>query len=385
MRLVGTARQTRPRDPGVVLQTSPVDAREVALLRLAAQRLVGERWASPVEAVKWTTALQGQDLPGAALSVALRCGAPGCDPVRAALDAGLVVRSWPMRGTLHLVAAEDLSWMLTLLAPRADAAARRRRDRLGLDEAALARGAELAVAALEAAPTPGLPRRELLDVLAAGCAVQGQAGAHLLTHLATSGLVVLGPVRAGEQLVVLARDWLPPTPSREREEALAELAVRYFSSHGPASVADLARWAMLTRADARAATDAARPHLEAVVLDGVELLMDPSTPERLEAAGREADGVLLLPGFDEMVLGYADRSPTLDRAHEASVVPGGNGIFRATVIAGGRAVATWSRGGRARSALAVEPFAELSPTIAAALPAAFDALPAPWSATARGR
>ena len=375
----------RARDPGVLRQNASVDAREVALLRLAAQRLIGPSCTSPLEAVRWMTALQGQDLPGAALSVALRCGARGCEAVRQALDAGTVVRSWPMRGTLHLVAAEDLSWMLTLLAPRADAAARRRRDRLGLDEAALARGAELVVAALEAAPASGLRRRELLDVLAAGCAVQGQAGAHLLTHLATSGLVVLGPVRAGEQLVVLARDWLPSTLPRERDEALAELALRYFSSHGPASVADLARWAMLTRGDARAATDAARPHLEAVVVDGVEMLMDPSTPARLEAAGREADGVLLLPGFDEIVLGYADRSPTLDRAHEVLVVPGGNGVFRATVLAGGRAVATWSRGGRERSALAVEPFTALDPAVEAALPTAFAALPAPWPTASAGR
>jgi hypothetical protein len=96
---------------------------EVALLRLVAQRIAGPRPGGAAEAVRRLTAVQGQDLPGALLSVALRTVEGARSDVVAALDSGEIVRSWPMRGTLHLVAAEDLPWLIGLLGPRMLAAA----------------------------------------------------------------------------------------------------------------------------------------------------------------------------------------------------------------------------------------------------------------------
>ncbi|HEV2070473.1 MAG TPA: crosslink repair DNA glycosylase YcaQ family protein, partial [Acidimicrobiales bacterium] len=112
---------------------------EVALLRLAAQRIAGPGLATTADAVRWMTALQAQDYNGAVTSVALRTSAGTRRDVEAALDAGEVVRSWPMRGTLHLVAAEDLPWMLQLMTPRVVASAGARRARLGLDATAIER------------------------------------------------------------------------------------------------------------------------------------------------------------------------------------------------------------------------------------------------------
>jgi hypothetical protein len=91
---------------------------EVTLLRLVAQRVAGPPLAGAADVVRWLAALQAQDYPGVLTSVALRSGSRDRAAVVAALDAGQVVRSWPMRGTLHLVAAEDLVWMLRLLTPR---------------------------------------------------------------------------------------------------------------------------------------------------------------------------------------------------------------------------------------------------------------------------
>ncbi|WP_345714348.1 DNA glycosylase AlkZ-like family protein, partial [Kineococcus glutinatus] len=208
-----------------------------------------------------------------------------------------------------------------------------------LDDATCERARQPALAAL--AGRARLRREELLAAWqAAGLDVGGGRGYHLLHHLAVTGDVCLGPLAGAEQLVVAAATWIPRPRRLEREEALAELALRYARSHGPATAADLARWAGLPVGDARAALALAAGQLERVRVDGVEHHLDPRTPQLLAEHRAEAAGVLLLPGFDELLLGYADRSATLDAAFAPLVVPGGNGVFRATVLAGGRVVGT---------------------------------------------
>ncbi|MFQ1000637.1 winged helix DNA-binding domain-containing protein [Modestobacter sp. SSW1-42] len=346
---------------------------ELSMLRMAAQRLVGPPAASPVEAVRLLTAVQGQELPGALLSVALRSGSTRAQ-VTAALDDGSVVRSWPMRGTLHLTAADDLPWLLDLLAERAVRGAEKRRAVVGLTGADVERAREVAVAALTGGGA--MSRAELLAVLdAGGVPTAGQRGYHLLWWLSQTGSLVMGPTRDGDQLFVLLDEWAPAPRRLDREEALGELALRYFSGHGPATVADLVRWAGTTVGDVRAGLALARPHLETLTVDGTEHLMDPGTPQRLAAARAEAEGVHLLPGFDELVLGYADRSCTVPAEHAARIVPGGNGVFRPTVVSAGRAVATWRTGRGKGRPVEVEPFGELTPAEAAAVDVRYAALP----------
>jgi hypothetical protein len=129
-------------------------------------------------------------------------------------------------------------------------------------------------------------------------------------------------------------------------------------------VQDLMRWAHLVSADARAGTDASRPELSSLDVDGVEYLMDPQTPQRLDASRTDVDGVLLLPGFDELVLGYADRTMTVPAEFADRIVPGGNGMFRPTVLSRGRAVGTW---GRTRDQVAATPFTSFEPAVADAI------------------
>jgi len=363
---------------------------EVALLRLVAQRLAGPPAAGPADAVRHLLALQGQDLRGALVAVALRCGLTGAgalDAVRASLADGSVVRSWPVRGTLHLLAAEDLGWLLGLTAERTLAGAASRRAALGLDEAAFARGREVLVGAL--AGGRSLTRAEALDALRAAGLLDGpgQRGYHLLWHLAHTGLVCWGPPAAppdgaargqgDEQRLVLLDEWVPRPRRLPREEALGELARRYLAGHGPATVADLVRWSGLRVGDVRTGLALARPSLEVLDVDGVEHLLDPATPALLDEVRAAARRPRLLPGFDEMVLGYADRTATLAAEHEPLVVPGGNGIFAPTVVVGGRAVGTWRRTGRVRGpALEVTPFTTLPAAVERALPRLAAALPA---------
>ncbi|HEX2073456.1 MAG TPA: winged helix DNA-binding domain-containing protein [Geodermatophilus sp.] len=349
--------------------------RELALLRLVAQRIAGPPVPGAAATVRRLTCVQAQDLPGALTSVALRTAGRSRADVEAALTGGEVVRSWPMRGTLHLVPAEDLHWLLELLGPRALAGAAQRRANLGLTEADTERARELAVAALRGGGRLG--RQQLLGVLAdGGVEITGQRGYHLLWYLAQTGTLCLGPMDDGEQLFVLLDEWVPRPRHLDPEEALGELAARFFTGHGPATVADLARWAGLKVGDVRAGLARARPGLAALAVEGREYLMAPETPDLLADCRAEAEGLFLLPGFDEFVLGYADRSCALPAEFAERIVPGRNGVFRPTVVLGGRIVGTWQWTGRgARRSVTATPFTAFPDDVAAAIPEAAAALP----------
>jgi hypothetical protein len=326
--------------------------RQLTALRLAAQRVGGAESSTPGEVVRWMLAMQAQDVPGVKWSVGLRQGRTTEAAVEAAFDSMAIVRSWPMRGTLHLVASEDLGWLLQLTAPRQIASAKGRRAELGITEADVERARAITITALRGRRV--LTRDALLATIdGAGVSIRGQRGYHLLGFLAQTGTLVLGPASGREPTFVLLDEWVPNPRRLERDEALGELALRYFSSHGPATVADLARWSGLTMSDVRLGLAVCGERLTALELDGVTYFFAPEraalAPERAalapERAARTATParVHLLPGFDEYLLGYRDRTAALAPEHSRQVIPGGNGMFKPTIVADGEVVGTWKR------------------------------------------
>jgi hypothetical protein len=351
------------------------DTSRIGPLRLVAQRLAGPAPDTAAEVVGRLTAVQAQDLPGALTSVALRTAGRDRSAVTAALDAGEVVRSWPLRGTLHLTRAEDLPWLLSLSTPRLMAGSAARRERLGLDVATLERAREAARAALSGGRA--LPRAELLGVWeAAGVGTGAGRGYHLLWYLAQTGTLCFGPTGGDGQLVVLVDEWIRTPRRLERDEALGELALRYFTGHGPATVKDFLRWTGLVAADARTGLALARPYLTRVEVDGVEHFLDPAVPDLLTTCAGQVDGVFLLPGFDEFVLGYADRSAVLPARFADRIVPGGNGMFRPTVVSAGQVVGTWRHVRRgARRTVEATPFTAFTAAQQRLVERAYAALP----------
>lgn len=315
--------------------------RELALLRLVAQGVVGPRQATPERAVQRLVCLQAQDYWSGIASVALR-GATNLAQVEAALNAGTIVRAWPLRGTLHLLAVTDLSWLRDLLAPRELAVAAPREARLGIDTSVIDRAQRVAVEIISSRGP--VSRTEITTAWrAAGIDTTNQRSYHLIWHLAHKGTLCFGPVRQGRQLLVLAEEWVPASAELGRTDALAALAYRYFDSHGPATPADLARWANLTVTDTSRAIAAARPDLTTVTIDRTEYLLGPATQDELAACREEATGVVVLPGFDELLFGYRDRTPTLPDGRSEYVFPHRNGTPSCTAILGGQVVATWKR------------------------------------------
>jgi hypothetical protein len=348
---------------------------DVPLLRLVALRLAGGPCGTPTEAVRWLTAAQGQDFRGVQTSIALRTAGRSVSDVRAAFDGGEIVRSWPMRGTLHAVFADDLGWMLDVAAGRVLTGTESRRRQLSLDAPTLSRARALAVEAL------GGGRRLTRDELfacwqAAGIDTSGQRGVHVILFLALEAVLCYGPLAATQQQLVLLDEWVRRPRRLGKDEALREWALRYFRSHGPATVADLARWTKLPLGECRVGLGLARDELVSVDVDGVEHWMDPQTPDLLSRCRRLATGVFLLPGFDEFVLGYADRSVIIADAHGHRVVPGNNGMFQHTIVSRGQVIGTWRRQRQKGADVVVpQPFLPPTPRLAELIERAARALP----------
>ncbi len=307
-----------------------IDAVEARRLRARAQ-LLGGSSLDPAAVVARAGALQAQDLASVLRAIALR-SAPGTtrEAVRAAFDSGMLVRGWPMRGTLFALTPEDLAGIVRITGPRMRAALLNRRSFLGVAEADFELARELAIAALDEGPQS---RAELARRWhAAGLSDGPGLSYHFVSTLAIAGILALGPFERKDQLVVRLR------PSVEEESAVLTRIVRkFFAARGPATVDDLAWWMKLPKsllAPAVAATEG----LEELVVDGRPMrYLDDGV-----ASGADSR-VVLVPGFDEWLLGYGDRE-LLGSAAALTTVSTTNGIFRPAILVDGRIVGTWAPG-----------------------------------------
>jgi hypothetical protein len=269
-------------------------------------------------------------------AVGLRSGS-SLEDVRQAYRSGRIVRSWPLRGTIHVTPAEDAGWLGEVTSARTlGAAAERRRARIGLRPRDIELVREAVVQILRGCRA--LRREALLaEVATRGVRLENHWKYHLIWFLTQTGTLLFGPVEDGRHLLVLASEWVRAPRRLGREEALTELAARYVASHGPAKADDLAWWAGLGKRQAAEALTLAGDKVVSVNCDdGAEYWIDPAAAE-----GTARPGVVLLPAFDEHLLGYRDRALSLDPAHASAVCPGGNGVFKPVVVADGLCVGTW--------------------------------------------
>jgi len=334
---------------------------------MRAQRLVSPPDSPPAGVVRDLCGVQAQEPAAAPLAVRARStGLLAADVRRAREEERTIVRTWAMRYTLHLLAAEDVGWLLGLLGPHLVRTSQRRREQLGLDERTCVRAIQaLREVLAERGP---LTRAEIVDELAArGVRLDGQARPHLLGRAALDGLICLGPDRGAEPTYVLLEDWVKPGTALPREDALAELARRYLAGHGPAAVEDFASWSGLPAADARTGLEAVGEELVEVAVAGRPAWLPRSRAGRLDEPSTPDDLVRLLPAFDPYLLGYRDRSLVVAPERERDVHPGG-GVIRPAVLVDGRLAGTWRTRKRSSGLLVeVSPFGPLTAEVRAAL------------------
>lgn len=337
------------------------EAVQLSAARMASLLLDGRaaRGKDVGEVVGWFGAMQAQDIASVSWSLGVRTGQDR-SAVATAFESGTILRTWPMRGTLHVVPARDARWMVAHLGQRARDGAQARRATLGLD-AAEARRATDVLAEFLSDGRPATRAQCVAAMETAGIATGGQRAYHLLWYASACGVTCVGPNRGTEQTYALLDKWAPESLDLDRGAALATTAQRYFRSHGPATVHDLARWADLTVTDARAGVAAADGLVRRVVL-GREMLAAEEVLDMLPR-GSDADARLparALPGFDELILGFRDRSAQLAPDWERLVVPGGNGVFSPTLVIDGQVVGTWRRRELSRRVeITAKPFTQL--------------------------
>jgi Winged helix DNA-binding domain len=342
-------------------------ARDIVNYRLVNQQIAQSRCKTPGQVVALMGAMQAQDYPGALWSIGLRLPNATCVDVEKAISERTIIRTWPMRGTLHFVAAADIRWMLELLAPRIIAARAARHQEFGLDTAMFARCEKVVVKALQGGNA--LPRGELLTLLeCSGISTAEFRSYTILWRLAHEGIICFGSHQGKQPTFALLHEWAPKAKSLPREQALAKLALRYFTGHGPATLRDFTWWSGLKAADARAGLEMVSSRLLRQTVNGTVYWMPPNTP----ALRNVSPTAYLLPGFDEYMLGYTDRSAFLDAKH-AKKVFGGYTVFKPTIVVDGHVAGLWRRAFKKNSVvITLAPFTRLkkAESLAVAAPAA---------------
>lgn len=334
--------------------------------RLYNQMIAGSVYHTPEQVVKKLGAIQAQDYMQAVWAIGLRSPGTKLADIERAIVERKIILTWTLRGTLHFVPAEDVKWMLQLSAPRLVSQTKRRMAELGLDDQTLERCREIIVAALKGGKQ--LDRSALLQLIEEeGIHTGNQCGYHMLWNSAYQGLICFGPMNGKQQTIVLLEEWVPDCRELSYEKSLQELALRYFTARGWATVQDFAWWAGITLTDARRGLEFVKSELLSEDIEGSEYWM---STHRLTPADEDS-GVYLLPGFDEYILGYKDRSAVLDPETAPLIVPGNNGVFLPMIVVGGQVVGTWKRTIKKKGIeIVIHPFGELGNAEEAVLKAA---------------
>ncbi len=317
----------------------------IARRRLAVQQLTTPQHDDPAALVSWLVAVQAQDYLATKWAIGMRL-APGRSggASRAATEAtidraladGTLIRTHAMRWTWQIVLPKDVRWLVALVASRLVSGAGARFRELELDDATLRRSHR----AIERALRDGahLTRAQVAATLeSAGVSSTEGRLSHILGHAELAGLICSGaPV--GKQTTSALLDLRAPgaRPPMPRDEAIAELALRYFRSRGPASAADFSWWAGVTLTEARRAIANAGDALVEDDGPGGVLWRADAPPPRASSTAH------LVPAFDEYLVAYVDRTAVLAPEHQRRINAGG-GLLAPCVVVDGQVVGWWRR------------------------------------------
>ena len=305
--------------------------------RLHRQRLAGARFEAPEDAVSWLCAVQSQDYGPAKWSVAQRTAGVTDAELDRAFDDGRILRTHVLRPTWHFVHPADIRWMLEVTGPRVQALNAHMYRQLQLDEKELARCSDLIAAALRGGNF--LTRKEIKTLLEkSGVATDGFRAAYILMNAELNGVICSGPLEGRQHTYALLEERAPGARSLGPDDALAELIVRYYTSHGPATVKDLRSWASLTIASIKSGLEMVAPRLEHEVIDGVTYWFSAAGP----APEIPSPTVHLLQVYDEYVMGYSESRHALDLSDVGRSQPEAS-VFNLSVLLDGRFAGRWKR------------------------------------------
>ncbi|MES2678968.1 MAG: winged helix DNA-binding domain-containing protein [Bacteroidota bacterium] len=310
---------------------------DIAKIRLANHGLTGDKFKSLAECVGQLGAMQAQDLNMAKWALGIRVKNITETQVNNAIDKGEILRTHVLRPTWHLVSPKNIYWMLALTAPRIRATMKSRDKQLGLTEKIFAKSNSVIEKAFE--KEDDLTRDDLIAALTkARIATNENRASHLFVHAELNGLLCSGKSKALKSTFALLEKRVKKPNTISKEEALAKLAGLYFKSHAPASLPDFTWWSGLSPVDSKIAVESIRKDLEELKL-GEQTLF---TFGSVILPRNKKETIHLLPGFDELVISYKDRSAAITPDHNKRAISI-NGIFNPTLMVNGHVVGTWKR------------------------------------------
>jgi hypothetical protein len=330
--------------------------------RLHTQQIAQQQFQQPNELLNWMGAMQAQDYEMSKWAVALRLSPKANSKfnqpspigegkgevkqqnefgiseakIEAALNNGELIRTHILRPTWHIVAPENLRWMLDLSAPQLSRTLNSYNKSVGIDAKTLLKAEKIILKLL--AKKNHCTRDEIMAVLQAEkINTDNYRSAHIMFHAELNGLVCNG-IRKGKEIsYALLDERIPQSKKINRDEALAKLATIYFQSHSPATLKDFSWWSGLNQTDAKKAIDFISKKLEKIEV-GEQQYFVFHPKEKIKQNAE----IHLLPAFDEYIISYNHRLDVVDKNHAPKVFTN-NGIFKPMIVHDGKIIGIWKR------------------------------------------
>jgi hypothetical protein len=308
---------------------------EISNIRIINQRIEKTEFGSAKELVSWMGAIQAQDFTMAELAIGIRILNSAENAIQAALNFGDIIRIHIMRPTWHFVAADDIYWMLALTSPQILTSIKSRHKQLELNDKVYSKSTKILEKALK--DRSSLTREEISEEFSsAKIATDENRLSHLLLYAELNGFICSGPLKGKKQTYALLQERVPYKNLLSRDESLAELAKRYFTSHGPATIADFAWWSGLSLKDARRALEFIKSDFFSETTDLKEYWFKyPLINKR-----NSETNIHLLPAYDEFLISYKDRNASMTLSKHKNVISS-NGIFYPLIVINGQVSGLW--------------------------------------------
>jgi hypothetical protein len=314
-----------------------MDTSNISTARLRNQQIAATNFKTVGELVGWMGAIQAQDYNQAKWAIGARLPHLTEAQIESAFNQGEIIRTHLMRPTWHFVSADDIYWLLELTAKQIKSTTKSRNRDLGLTEAVLEKSKEVLIKSLEG--NRALTREELSDQLnLAGINTYEQRMPHILMEAEIDGIICSGVMQEKKQTYALLAERLPVKKNFSKDEALALLAKKYFTSHGPATLPDFVWWSGLPIADARKALEMNKATLISETIGTDTYWFSDSLNRTVPLP----DSVYLLPAFDEYLISYKNRSSAITLENHTKAISN-NGIFRPVIVVNGQISGLWKR------------------------------------------
>ena len=289
------------------------------------------------EVVSRMGAIQAQDYLMSKWAVGVRLSDPALEKVESSINNGEIVRVHVLRPTWHLISSTDIHWMMMLTAQKVKSSFKARYKELELTESVISKTQAIIVRKLS--NRSYLTREELAEEFTKSeIRTDANRLSHILFCAELDGLVCSGPIKENKITYALLHEWAPKKTELTKDEALAELARRYFTSRCPATLEDFAWWSNLSVTDSRKALDFVKSGFYSETIGSSTYWF----PDSFNYKAEDNEKVFLLPAYDEFLISYKDRSSSLASVYNKKTVSD-NGIFYPVIVVNGLVAGVWKR------------------------------------------